>query len=392
MIGFDNKKLGEVLTFQRGFDITKSEQQEGKIPIVSSSGIKSFHNKAKRKGPGVIIGRKGTLGTVHYVSEDYWPHDTSLWIKDFKGNDPRFLYYFQTLHLENFDTGSSNPTLNRNHIHKIDIIFPEHKIQRKIAATLTAYDDLIENNKRRIEKLEYLAKEIYTEWFVRFRFPSYENTKFEKGIPEGWNIVKIKDIYKTSSGGTPSRNDDRNFNGSVIWIKTGELKSSIVLDSDEKISDIGLQSSAAKVYPQKTIVMAMYCAMPDMSILGVEAATNQACCAFLPKRKYLNFPFNYHFLKNSQVHMIAFAHGAAQQNLSQALIQGFNILLPDERTIDLFGKVTVPIYDQIETLMRANIKLERTRDLLLPRLISGKLSVADLDITFPPSMKEEENS
>lgn len=202
MAGFQQKTIGEILTFQRGFDITKKEQTPGVVPIVSSSGISSFHSQFKVKAPGVVIGRKGTLGTVHYIKQDFWPHDTTLWVKDFKGNDPRFISYFlKTLHLENFDTGSSNPTLNRNHLHKIKIIFTGLKIQQKIAAILSAYDDLIENNKRRIALLEKMAEEIYREWFVRFRFPYWENAEFEKGIPVGWEVVRFRDVVKYYIGG-----------------------------------------------------------------------------------------------------------------------------------------------------------------------------------------------
>src|SRR5688572_16460315 len=150
MIGFHQVRLGDVLTFQRGFDITKSEQSEGSVPIVSSSGVTSYHNVWKVNGPGLVIGRKGTLGTVHFIRPNFWPHDTTLWVKDFKGNDPRFLSYFlKTLKLENFDVGASNPTLNRNHVHKIKILFPKKvDTQKRIAAILSAYDELIENNKR----------------------------------------------------------------------------------------------------------------------------------------------------------------------------------------------------------------------------------------------------
>ena len=124
-MSFKETRIGDVLTLQRGFDITKAEQTDGEIPIVSSSGTSSYHNHWKVAGPGIVIGRKGTLGTTHFLASNFWPHDTTLWVKDFKGNDPKFLYYFlQTLHLENFDTGSSNPTLNRNHVHKITVRFP----------------------------------------------------------------------------------------------------------------------------------------------------------------------------------------------------------------------------------------------------------------------------
>lgn len=110
--------LGEACKFQRGYDITQKEQKHGIYPVVSSSGIKSFHDSFKVKGPGVVIGRKGTLGTSFYLKNDFWPHDTTLWISDFKGNYPLYIFYFlKTLELENYEVGSSNPTLNRNHIH-----------------------------------------------------------------------------------------------------------------------------------------------------------------------------------------------------------------------------------------------------------------------------------
>tara|TARA_B100001059_G_scaffold235905_1_gene283631 strand:- start:5397 stop:5768 length:372 start_codon:yes stop_codon:yes gene_type:complete len=91
---FFSTTIGEQITLQRGFDITKKEQQEGNVPVVSSGGISSYHNVSKVEAPGVVLGRKGTLGTVFFVEKDFWPHDTSLWVKDFKGNNPEFVYYF----------------------------------------------------------------------------------------------------------------------------------------------------------------------------------------------------------------------------------------------------------------------------------------------------------
>ena len=188
MNDFVELKLGDVLMFQRGFDITKAEQTLGDVPIISSSGTSSFHNVWKKEAPGVVIGRKGTLGKVHYTDINYWPHDTTLWIKDFKNNDPRFLYYFlKTLHLEHFDTGASNPTLNRNHLHKITVWFPvDVGHQRKIASVLSVYDRLLRNYDQQIACLEQMAEQVYREWFVRMRFPSHADTKIEKGVPEGW--------------------------------------------------------------------------------------------------------------------------------------------------------------------------------------------------------------
>jgi type I restriction enzyme S subunit len=171
-------ELGDVLTFQRGFDITKKQQEPGSYPVISSSGPMSSHGEYKVKGPGVVIGRKGTLGTVFYSEHHFWPHDTTLWVNNFHGNDERFAYYFlKTLHLEQYDCGASNPTINRNHIHKLRVRIPSISTQRVIATILTAYDDLIENNTQRIKILEQMAQMLYHEWFVHFRFPGHEHVR-----------------------------------------------------------------------------------------------------------------------------------------------------------------------------------------------------------------------
>jgi len=129
--------IGEQLTLQRGFDITKSQQNSGEVPVVSSGGIRSYHDKAMAKGPGVVIGRKGTLGKVFYLENDYWPHDTTLWVKDFKGNDPRFVYYlFAGLDVKQLDSGAANPALNRNQVHPIELTWPHVARQKTLVETL----------------------------------------------------------------------------------------------------------------------------------------------------------------------------------------------------------------------------------------------------------------
>ena len=147
--------LQDLVFLQRGFDITKAQQKAGDVPVFSSGGLTSWHNASKAKGPGVIIGRKGTLGSVHYSEGDYWPHDTTLWSKSLQGNNARFIYYaLKCLGLERFNVGGANPTLNRNHIHDLPIYIPDRSIQDHIVAVLSTYDNLIENNRQRIALLE----------------------------------------------------------------------------------------------------------------------------------------------------------------------------------------------------------------------------------------------
>jgi len=143
--------LDNFCVLQRGFDIIKKEQVLGEIPVVSSGGIASYHNVAKVKAPGVVVGRKGTLGKVHYLAVDYWPHDTTLWVKDFKGNDPLFTSYFlQTLRFERYNSGASNPTLNRNTVHGELVAYPQKKEQTEIGRILKSVEDKAAGHERKL--------------------------------------------------------------------------------------------------------------------------------------------------------------------------------------------------------------------------------------------------
>ncbi|MRR32223.1 restriction endonuclease subunit S, partial [bacterium] len=141
--------LGDFITLQRGFDLPEYDRLSGIIPVVTSSGISDFHNEAKVMGPGVIMGRYGTIGTIYYVEKDFWPHNTTLFVKDFKGNDPHFISYFlRTLNYQAHNDKSSVPGLNRNHLHLIPIKLPPLPEQRAIAEVLGSLDDKIALNRR----------------------------------------------------------------------------------------------------------------------------------------------------------------------------------------------------------------------------------------------------
>ncbi len=199
MSTFNNTTFQNFVTLQRGFDLPKQDRKEGEFPIVASTSVQGYHAKYKVKPPGVITGRSGSLGFVQYLDVPFWPLNTTLWVKDFKGNDPKFAYYFlKTLSLERYNSGAGVPTLNRNHLDALDVAIPPLPTQRKIAAILSAYDDLIENNLRRIKILEEMAQNLYREWFVKFHFPGHEQTRFVDSplgkIPEGWEVLRVKDI------------------------------------------------------------------------------------------------------------------------------------------------------------------------------------------------------
>lgn len=388
---FKEYLLGDLLRFQRGYDITKKEQADGPIPIVSSSGVHSYHSVAKVEGPGVIIGRKGTLGTVHYLKGGFWPHDTTLWVKDFKGNDPRFLYYFlQTLQLENFDTGSSNPTLNRNHVHKIKVIFPNRPVQEKIAAVLSAYDDLIENNKRRITLLENMAEEIYREWFVRFRFPGWQEAEFEKGQPIDWPLIPVSDAIEINPTERVDKGEEKPFVGMdmlstvSMYFEAGEWRTgnsgskfrngdtlfpriTPCLENGKRGFVMSLQEGQVAIGSTEFIVMRGKLVSPEYTYL---------LCSFPP------------FRTHAEQSMVG---ASGRQRVAENCFSFFLIRVPPIEIMDRFTKLIRPMFNEVEVLNRHNSVLERTKNQLLPRLISGKLSVESLDIQFPPSMQSDDS-
>jgi len=139
-------RLGRAIKLQRGFDITGAADGMGDIPVISSGGYSGQCSISIVRGPGVIVGRKGTLGTVHFCEGDFWPHDTTLWVREFGGNHPRFVYYFLIhMRLENYDVGAANPTLNRNHVHPVVVRWPDVESQRRIAEYLDRASETVDS-------------------------------------------------------------------------------------------------------------------------------------------------------------------------------------------------------------------------------------------------------
>jgi len=163
-------ELGEFAELKRGYDLPKREREIGIIPLVSSSGTTDLHSVAKVKGPGVITGRYGTIGQVFYVEEDFWPLNTTLYVQNFKNNNPLFVYYLlKTISYEDYSDKAAVPGINRNHLHKAKIrvpVNPSH--QQEIAEKLWVLDSKIELNRQTNQTLEQIAQAIFKSWFVDF--------------------------------------------------------------------------------------------------------------------------------------------------------------------------------------------------------------------------------
>src|SRR6266542_2268599 len=185
-------RLGDVLTLKRGHDLPEQWRREGDVPVVTSSGITGFHNEAKAQAPGVVTGRYGTLGEVFYLEQDYWPHNTALYVVDFKGAHPRFASYVLTNVLRDYQSDKAAvPGVDRIVLHEIEVRLPDEKSQVTIDEPLQNSDELMENNRRRMGLLEEAARLLYREWFVRLRFPGHEHTLLLNGLPQGWSTKTI---------------------------------------------------------------------------------------------------------------------------------------------------------------------------------------------------------
>ena len=324
----------------------------------------------------------------------------SLLTNDF---DIDFIYWLLRTHsYQRYIAGSSSGATVKHtspkKIYSTKLTVPKSKKnQRKIASILSAYDDLIENNLKRIKLLEEQAQQTYEEWFVRFKFPGHENVKFDEvsGLPVGWEISTLGEFAKTSSGGTPSRKKESDYyeNGTIPWVKTGELKNFMLIDSKEKITKLGLEKSSAKLFPKKTVLLAMYGnTIGETTFLTFEASTNQACCGFLVKDELYKSYFLHQFLLNQKEYILNFRMGAAQENISQGIIQNIKFKKPSKAILLEFEKQIAPKYDLIEKLFHQNQLLKEARDILLPRLMSGMINVDGLEVEEQLGMVAEEKA
>ena len=199
-----NGHIIDFFVLQRGFDITEKQAVKGRIPVISSSGFSYFHNEAKVSAPGIVTGRKGKIGKVFYIEEDFWPHDTTLWVKDFKGNYPEYIQIFlQYLKLERFDEASSIPTLNRNYVHKQKCIFPPLPEQKAIADLLSTWDEAIAKTEKLIQAKEKRFRQttkhlLFGHKRINKQHEELVDSHFFK-YPCDWNLVKIGKIAKEIS-------------------------------------------------------------------------------------------------------------------------------------------------------------------------------------------------
>src|SRR5579871_196370 len=371
-------RLGDVLTLKRGHDLPGDARADGDVPVVSSSGITGYHNQAKAAAPGVVTGRYGTLGEVFYLEQDYWPLNTALYVVDFKGTHPRFAAYFLKHVLRDYQSDKAAvPGVDRNVLHALEVRCPEPEFQETIASTLSAYDDLIENNRRRIALLEESARLLYREWFVRLRFPGHERTPITNGLPEGWVRKSLGEVADFRLGKMLDQNKNKGelmpylANLNVRWgtIDLDNLRE--MPFEDNELDTVGLRYG--------DIVMCEggepgRCALwkEQLPRMMIQKAIHRIRAH--PEVSYL---FLYYCLRNKgqSGQLASLFTGATIKHLPREKLAIVQVDIPPLPLVMLFAEQVDFLEKQSTLLEAANKRASQARDLLLPRLMSGQITI-----------------
>lgn len=362
---WEKKTIGDLVTLQRGYDLPESRRIKGDIPIIGSAGITGYHNEAKTKGPCVTMGRSGnSIGTVTFINEDFWPHNACLYVTDFKNNDIRFCYYIlSTVDFKGLNSGGAIPSLNRNLVYPISINLPPLPTQRRIASILSAFDDLIENNLKRIKLLEEKAFASYkllinSEKLIEGCVGDLADVKSGyafKGADwtdEGFPVIKIRNI---------GNNDIDLTNCSLIPENIAEAASKFKLnEGDLLIAMTGATVGKIGMMPRTETSFYL----------------NQRVGIFMPKIENAElFLFCFFNETTAKDAVESLASGAAQPNISGGQLESIKLFYPKMETVSEFGDTIKNHFELIWNLKQQNAKLREARDILLPRLMSGEIEV-----------------
>ncbi|MDI1317903.1 restriction endonuclease subunit S [Flavobacterium sp.] len=378
-MSWELKKIGICLDFYNGKTI-KVDNNKGENPIYGSNGIIGSSSKFNYND-SIIVGRVGAYcGAVKREKGDFWATDNTIVVKSKLNNDNDFWFYLlQNSNLNNYAGGSAQPLITQGTLKELEFQIPSFPTQKRIASILSAYDDLIENNLKRIKLLEETAQNIYKEWFVHFRFPNYESMAFdgESGLPVGWEMTKMDEVMQISGGGTPSTKEPNYWDGEILWFSPTDLgknTSLILLDSSKKITNEGLSKSSAKLLPPMTILMSSRATIGLFGMLNKECSTNQGFINIIPNNVLLRYYilFNLIYRKHE---IEANASGTTFKEISKGVFKNMDIVEPNSDVANDFFKLCDNIFKQVENIEIQNQKLKEARDILLPRLMNRTIEV-----------------
>jgi type I restriction enzyme, S subunit len=362
--------------------------------MISESDYQQINKRSKVDRWDVLFSMIGTVGEIALIRDepDFAIKNIGLF-KNKTKEDGTWLYYYLTSSmgqaaLDTFLSGTSQQFVALGDLRKVPVIVPPDKSKKKVAAILSAYDELIQNNQRRTALLEKLAEEIYREWFIRLRFPGHEKVKRQKRLPDGWQIVELKAVADEAGRSTkPGEHLADRF-----YLPLDLLNSKQMLPSGH-LSHTEAQSSLVTFEKGDFLFGAMRPYQHKVAIAPFAGITRTTCFVIRPK---LPASWSWLFLTLFQESSIDFATNICNGSdrpyvVWNKAMERMKLLRPPDSLLARFEEIARSILDSIVNTYFIQLKLVATRDLLLPRLISGKLSVENLEIQFPPGMEEEIN-
>ncbi|MEZ7601703.1 restriction endonuclease subunit S [Streptococcus sp. 27098_8_91] len=374
-------KLGNIAKFRYGKMPDKDKFLDDGYPVFSGYRITGYYSEYMVENPTLIVVARGVGGTGDVKISPPKSYITNLSIivdLDESVADMRYLYYqFVCNNLRYLDTGAAQSQITINNLSKHKALLPRLVIQKKISSILTTYDNLIENNNKRIKLLEQMAENLYKEWFVRFRFPGYENTKFVDGIPSDWQILRMSDFCYVTDG---THDSPKPINDGGVPLVTGKCIKNGFIDFNEpyNISYQDHESISKRSGLQTGDIL-----FSNIGTVGTTCLVNydrefsvKNVIIFKPGNiKVSNYLYSWLNSDSIQAIFATQTNGASQQFVGLNFMRRFKILVPSENVLDLYSGRIKPIRSEIVKLHDINENLTKQRDMLLPRLMSGKIEV-----------------
>lgn len=377
--------LGDVVTLQRGYDLPSRVRRQGCYPVVSSSGTTDWHAEYKVEGPGVVTGRYGTIGEVFYVAGKYWPLNTTLFVSDFKGNVPRFVYYLLKLFdFKKFSDKSAVPGVNRNDLYPTKIRLPrDRETQESIALVLHSLDDKIEHNNELIKMLEEQAQLVYDYWFMQFDFPDENgrpyrssggkmvwNEVLKRELPEGWRVERLSEHAHITMGTSP------------VGSSLNELQDGMLFFQGS--TDFGSVIPEARVYttsPKRTanagdLLFSVRAPVGSMNFAAQECCIGRGLAAL---SSAIDAPAHlWQEMRCLAPHFDKYnLEGSIFGCIGRDALHALPVLTPNIPLIEKYQKEVGAIHERYIALAHENVHLAAQRDFLLPLLMSGQVTVAE---------------
>jgi len=372
MEGWQTKFLGEVCTLQRGFDLPTQSRKPGSFPLVSSSGVIDSHDEGPVPAPGVVTGRSGSIGNVFFVEEPFWPLNTTLYVRDFKGNDPRFVYHLLNyFDLKSYAGGTGVPTLNRNDVHGVSVLVPK-KVdeQQRIVAILDEAFEGIATAKANAEKNLQNARELFDSKLLALLHHA-EGTWARKTLKE----VSI-DFGRGKSKHRP-RNDPKLYGGPYPFIQTGDVRGSnhLITEYTQTYSAAGLAQS--KLWPCGTLCITIAANIAETGVLDFEACFPDSVIGVVVDQAQTTSKYLEYMLHTVKADLKAKGKGSAQDNINLGTFENerfpFPDLLSQKRMVGLLDELSEEVQCLEDVYQRKITALTELKKSLLHQAFSGRL-------------------